>query len=204
MGSMLRLVLILQILSRLFLTIFFIRDSKLAFYSVLYIQINVNFGWLIRFVHANRASIFLFLIFIHICRRLYFNSFNKSALWASRVTILLLVIGSAFLGYVLPWGQISFWGATVITNLISVIGATLTRFYTFHFLFPLLVLVLIILHLFLLHVTRSSNPNGLWTFNKLTFYPFYFIKDLITFILIILRLLRFSLSYPLIFIDADN
>jgi len=206
----------------LFLTIFFIRDSNLAFYSVLYIQVNVNFGWIIRFVHANRASMFLFLIFIHICRRLYFNSFNKSALWASGVTILLLVIRSAFLRYVLPWGQISFWGATVITNLISaipvyrvditnwiwggfsVIRATLTRFYTFHFLFPLLVLVLIILHLFLLHITGSSNPNRLWTFNKLTFYPFYFIKDLITFILIILGLLRFSLSYPLIFIDADN
>jgi len=221
-GSILRVILILQILSRLFLTIFFVRDKNLAFYSVLYIQTNVNFGWFIRFIHANGASTFLLLIFIHICRGLYYFSFNKSALWASRVTILLLVIGSAFLGYVLPWGQISFWGATVITNLISaipvyrvditcwiwrgfsVVRATLTRFYTFHFLFPLLVLVLIILHLFLLHVTRSSNPNGIWNFNKLYFYPFYFIKDLISFILIILLLLLFSFSYPLLFIDADN
>ena len=147
---------------------------------------------------------FLFLIFIHICRRLYYNSYNKSALWASRVTILLLVIRSAFLGYVLPWRQISFfWRATVITNLISaipvyrveitnwiwgrfsVIRATLTRFYTFHFLFPLLVFILIVLHLFLLHITRSSNPNRLWTFNKLNFYPYYFIKDTISFIIII-------------------
>jgi len=99
---MLGVILILQILSRLFLTIFFIGDKIIAFYSVLYIQTNVNFRWLIRFVHANRASMFLFLIFIHICRGLYYNSFNKSALWASRVTILLLVIRSAFLGYVLP------------------------------------------------------------------------------------------------------
>jgi len=221
-GSILRLILILQILSRLFLTIFFIRDQNIAFYSVLYIQTNVNFGWVIRFVHANRASIFLALIFIHLCRRLYYSSFNKSLLWASRVTILLLVMGSAFFRYVLPWRQISFWRATVITNLISAIpfygveitnwiwrgfsvrGATLTRFYTFHFLFPFVVLALIILHLFLLHASGSSNPIRLWSFNKLFFYPHYFVKDAITFVVIVLVLLRFSFTEPLIFMDADN
>jgi len=191
-------------------------------FYILNLHLNINFGWIIRFIHANRASIFLYLIFIHICRRLFYNSFNKSHLWSSRITILLLVMRSAFLRYVLPWGQISFWGATVITNLISaipfyrveitnwiwrrfsVIGATLTRFYTFHFLFPFVVLRLIILHLFLLHIVRSSNPIRLWRFSKINFYPFYFIKDFITFNFILLILIIFSFNFPLEFIDADN
>jgi len=212
----------LQILSRLFLTIYFIGSEFSAFYSVLAIHLNVNFRWVVRFIHANGASIFLFLIFIHICRRIYFKSYNKRHLWSSRVTILILVIASAFLGYVLPWGQMSFWGATVITNLISaipiygvqitqwiwgrfsIIGATLTRFYTFHFLVPFIVLGLIILHLFLLHAVGSSNPLGLWRFSKINFYPFYFIKDFITFNFIIIFLVIFSFNFPLEFIDADN
>jgi quinol-cytochrome oxidoreductase complex cytochrome b subunit len=102
-GSILRIILVLQILSRLFLTIYFIGFEFNAFYSVLVLHLNVNFGWIIRFIHANGASIFLLLVFIHICRRLFYVSFNKSHLWNSRITILLLVIGTAFLGYVLPW-----------------------------------------------------------------------------------------------------
>lgn len=222
-GSLLALCLIIQILTGLFLTIYYSANIELAFYRVNYICRNVNYGWLIRTLHANGASFFFICIYLHIGRGIYYESYNLKYTWIVGVIILFLLIATAFIGYVLPWGQISFWGATVITNLLSAIpslgnilvnwiwggfavdNATLTRFYTFHFLLPFIILIITIIHLLFLHQTGSNNPLGLNSnLDKIPFHPFFTFKDLIGFIIIIFLLTILTLYNPYLLGDPDN
>lgn len=210
-----------QILTRLFLTIEY-NSGLNSFFSVYYIIIESNNRFLLRFLHANRASFFLIFMIIHIRRRIYYISYKKFFVWNTRVILLLITMLSAFLRYVLPWRQISFWGATVITSLLTSVPKygiimvtwlwgrfnvrypTLTRFYTLHFLFPLLLLALIGIHLFFLHKTGSSNPVNIRGPIKVNFYPFFFIKDLITIMFWLFMFACLVFTYPIMFMDADN
>nr|YP_007889700.1 cytochrome b [Timelaea maculata]AGI50317.1 cytochrome b [Timelaea maculata]USN89433.1 cytochrome b [Timelaea maculata] len=222
-GSLLGLCLMIQIITGLFLTMYYTANIELAFYSVNYICRNVNYGWLIRTLHANGASFFFICIYLHIGRGIYYESFNFKYTWIVGIIILFLLMATAFMGYVLPWGQMSFWGATVITNLLSAIpylgntlvnwiwggfalsNATLTRFYTFHFLFPFIILMLSMIHLLFLHQTGSNNPLGINSnLDKIPFHPFFVFKDLIGFIIIIIILIILSLTNPYILGDPDN
>lgn len=222
-GSLLAVCLIIQILTGLFLTIYYTANIELAFFRVNYICRNVNYGWLIRTLHANGASFFFICIYLHIGRGIYYESFNLKYTWFIGVIILFILIATAFIGYVLPWGQISFWGATVITNLLSAIpylgtilvnwiwggfavdNATLTRFYTFHFLLPFIILILTIIHLLFLHQTGSNNPLGLnRNKDKIPFHPYFTYKDLIGFIILIIFLSLLTLINPYLLGDPDN
>nr|YP_009045271.1 cytochrome b [Lexias dirtea]AHA03622.1 cytochrome b [Lexias dirtea] len=222
-GSLLALCLMIQILTGLFLTMYYTANIDLAFYSVNYICRNVNYGWLIRTLHANGASFFFICIYLHIGRGIYYESFNLKFTWMVGVIILFLLMATAFMGYVLPWGQMSFWGATVITNLLSAIpylgtmlvnwiwggfavdNATLTRFYTFHFLFPFIILMMTMIHLLFLHQTGSNNPLGINSnLDKIPFHPFFTFKDLIGFIILISLLTFLSLINPYLLGDPDN
>lgn len=222
-GSLLALCLIIQILTGLFLTIYYTANIEIAFFRVNYICRNVNYGWLIRTIHANGASFFFICIYLHIGRGIYYESFNLKHTWIVGVIILFLLIATAFIGYVLPWGQISFWGATVITNLLSAIpslgvilvnwiwggfavdNATLTRFYTFHFLLPFIILIITIIHLLFLHQTGSNNPLGLnRNLDKIPFHPFFTFKDLIGFIILLFLLTILTLTNPYLLGDPDN
>lgn len=222
-GSLLALCLIIQIITGLFLTIYYTANIEIAFYRVNYICRNVNYGWLIRTLHANGASFFFICIYLHIGRGIYYESFNLKYTWIIGVIILFLLMATAFIGYVLPWGQISFWGATVITNLLSAIpylgtilvnwiwggfavdNATLTRFYTFHFLLPFIITIITIIHLLFLHQTGSNNPLGINSnLDKIPFHPFFTYKDLIGFIILIITLTLLSLINPYLLGDPDN
>nr|YP_010048900.1 cytochrome b [Paralipsa gularis]QPK77273.1 cytochrome b [Paralipsa gularis] len=222
-GSLLGLCLIIQIITGLFLTMYYSANIELAFYSVNYICRNVNYGWLIRTIHANGASFFFICIYIHIGRGIYYESFNLKYTWMVGVLILFLLMATAFMGYVLPWGQMSFWGATVITNLLSAIpylgtmlvnwiwggfavdNATLTRFYTFHFLLPFIVLMMVMIHLLFLHMTGSNNPLGINSnLDKIPFHPFFSFKDLIGFIIMLFLLIMLTLTNPYLLGDPDN
>jgi len=196
LGSLLGVCLSVQLISGLFLAIHYSCDITIAFESVRHISRDVEFGWGLRIIHANGASFFFICLYLHIGRGLYFGSFNFKETWIIGVLLLFLVIGTAFLGYVLPWGQISFWGATVITNLASAIpfigeeivlwlwggfsvrNATLTRFFTLHFLIPFIVALFRRIHIVFLHETGSSNPLGInRNFDKSPFHPYFSIKD---------------------------
>jgi ubiquinol-cytochrome c reductase cytochrome b subunit len=222
-GSLLGLCLCIQILTGLFLTIYYSANVQIAFESVIHICRDVNYGWLIRTIHANGASFFFFCIYFHIGRGIYYNSFMYIQTWIVGVILLFLIIGAAFIGYVLPWGQISFWGATVITNLLSAIpylgtdlvnwvwggfavdNATLTRFLSFHFLLPFIAIAIVIIHLLFLHQTGSNNPLGLnRNVDKIQFHPYYTFKDIAGFILIIILLINLTLIYPYLLGDPDN
>lgn len=222
-GSLLGLCLIIQILTGLFLSIHYCPNVFIAFDRVIHICRDVNFGWLIRTIHANGASFFFICIYIHIGRGIYFRSYNLTHTWLIGVIILFIVIATAFLGYVLPWGQISFWGATVITNLLSAIpylgstivqwlwggfavdNATLTRFFSFHFLLPFIVATLIIIHLLFLHQTGSNNPLGINSnIDKIPFHPYFSFKDIIGFIILIILLILLTLINPYLLGDPDN
>nr|YP_009158718.1 cytochrome b [Heliconius clysonymus]AKO73363.1 cytochrome b [Heliconius clysonymus] len=222
-GSLLALCLMMQIITGLFLTMYYSANIDISFYSVNYICRNVNYGWLIRTLHANGASFFFICIYLHIGRGIYYESFNLKLTWLIGVIILFLLMATAFMGYVLPWGQMSFWGATVITNLLSAIpylgnmlvnwiwggfavdNATLTRFYTFHFLFPFIILMLTMIHLLFLHQTGSNNPLGINSnLDKIPFHPFFTFKDLIGFIMLIFLLCMLTLTNPYLLGDPDN
>nr|WDR47307.1 cytochrome b [Parnassius mercurius] len=222
-GSLLALCLIIQILTGLFLTMYYTANIELAFYSVNYICRNVNYGWLIRTLHANGASFFFICIYLHIGRGIYYESFNLKYTWMVGIIILFILMATAFMGYVLPWGQMSFWGATVITNLLSAIpylgtmlvnwiwggfavdNATLTRFYSFHFLFPFIILMLTMIHLLFLHQTGSNNPLGINSnLDKIPFHPFFTFKDLIGFIIMLTLLIMLTLTNPYLLGDPDN
>nr|ANY59896.1 cytochrome b [Dendrolimus spectabilis] len=222
-GSLLALCLIIQILTGLFLTMYYTANIELAFYSVNYICRNVNYGWLIRTLHANGASFFFICIYLHIGRGIYYESFNLKYTWMVGVIILFLLMGTAFMGYVLPWGQMSFWGATVITNLLSAIpylgtmlvnwiwggfavdNATLTRFYTFHFLLPFILLMMTMIHLLFLHQTGSNNPLGINSnLDKIPFHPFFTYKDILGFIILSFFLVMLTLINPYLLGDPDN
>nr|AII02454.1 cytochrome b [Apatelopteryx phenax] len=222
-GSLLALCLIIQILTGLFLTMYYTANIELAFYSVNYICRNVNYGWLIRTMHANGASFFFICVYLHIGRGIYYESFNLKFTWMIGVIILFLLMATAFMGYVLPWGQMSFWGATVITNLLSAIpylgtmlvnwiwggfavdNATLTRFYTFHFLLPFILLMMTMIHLLFLHQTGSNNPLGINSnLDKIPFHPFFSYKDILGFIILLFLLIMLTLTNPYLLGDPDN
>nr|YP_010526945.1 cytochrome b [Dolbina paraexacta]YP_010952604.1 cytochrome b [Dolbina tancrei]UXR12282.1 cytochrome b [Dolbina paraexacta]WMQ52950.1 cytochrome b [Dolbina tancrei] len=222
-GSILALCLMTQIITGLFLTMYYTANIDMAFHSVNYICRNVNYGWLIRTLHANGASFFFICIYLHIGRGIYYESFNLKMTWFIGVIILFMLMATAFMGYVLPWGQMSFWGATVITNLLSAIpylgnllvtwiwggfavdNATLTRFYTFHFLLPFIILMLTMIHLLFLHQTGSNNPLGLNSnLDKIPFHPFFTYKDMIGFIIMMFLLTMLTLTNPYLLGDPDN
>ena len=222
-GSLLGICLILQILTGLFLAIHYTSDTITVFSSVTHICRDVNYGWIIQYIHANGASIFFICLFMHVGRGLYYGSYTFLETWNIRVILLFATIATAFIGYVLPWGQISFWGATVITNLLSAIPyigtnlvewiwggfsvdkATLTRFFTFHFILPFIIAALAIVHLLFLHETGSNNPTGIPSdADKIPFHPYYTIKDILGAILLILALMLLVLSTPDLLGDPDN
>nr|ABM05576.1 cytochrome b [Limia melanogaster] len=222
-GSLLGLCLIAQILTGLFLAMHYTPDISMAFSSVAHICRDVNYGWLIRNMHANGASLFFICIYLHIGRGLYYGSYLYKETWNIGVILLFLVMMTAFVGYVLPWGQMSFWGATVITNLLSAVpyvgdtlvqwiwggfsidNATLTRFFAFHFLFPFIVAAATLVHLIFLHETSSSNPIG-WNSNadKISFHPYFSYKDLLGFILLLTMLIALALFSPNLLGDPEN
>jgi len=222
-GSLLGLCLIIQTLTGLFLSIHYTADIETAFNSINHICRDVNYGWFLRTLHANGASFFFICIYIHIGRGIYYGSYLYLTTWSIGVLILFLVIATAFIGYVLPWGQISFWGATVITNLLSAIpylgvslvqwlwggfavdNATLTRFLTFHFLLPFIIIAISIIHLIFLHQTGSNNPLGVNRNNdKIPFHPYFSFKDIFGFIIIISILFLLTLISPYKLGDPDN
>nr|WNH21217.1 cytochrome b [Echidna unicolor] len=222
-GSLLGLCLITQILTGLFLAMHYTSDISTAFSSVTHICRDVNYGWLIRNLHANGASFFFICLYMHIARGLYYGSYLYKETWNIGVVLFLLVMMTAFVGYVLPWGQMSFWGATVITNLLSAVpyegdtlvrwvwggfsvdNATLTRFFAFHFLLPFVVLAATILHLLFLHETGSNNPAGLNSdADKIPFHPYFSYKDLLGFIIMLTALTSLALFYPNVLGDPDN
>ena len=178
-GSLLGVCLVIQILTGLFLAIHYTPHIESAFFSVAHISRDVNYGWLLRNLHANGASWFFICLYLHVGRGLYYNSFTIIETWNIGVILLILTIGTAFLGYVLVWGQIRFWAATVITNLVSAIpyigtpvvewlwggfavdNATLNRFFALHFFLPFIIAALMMVHILFLHQTGSNNPLGL-------------------------------------------
>lgn len=222
-GSLLGLCLVTQLLTGIFLAIHYCADVSLAFSSVRHIRRDVNFGWLLRIVHANGARFFFICLYIHVGRGLYFSSYLFKFTWLVGVLILLLTMATAFLGYVLPWGQISFWGATVITNLFSAIpyigddlvkwiwggfavdNPTLTRFFSLHFLLPFIVAAFRAVHLLFLHQTGSGNPLGLnRNFDKVSFHPYFRRKDIFGFSIIIAILFFICLRNPWTLGDPEN
>nr|YP_010173642.1 cytochrome b [Aethotaxis mitopteryx]QSJ49001.1 cytochrome b [Aethotaxis mitopteryx] len=222
-GSLLGLCLIAQILTGLFLAMHYTADINTAFSSVAHITRDVNYGWLIRDMHANGASFFFICIYMHVGRGLYYGSYLYKETWNVGVILLLLVMMTAFVGYVLPWGQMSFWGATVITNLLSAVpymgnalvqwiwggfsvdNATLTRFFAFHFLFPFVVAGATMVHLLFLHQTGSNNPLGLNAGgDKIPFHPYFSYKDLLGFAALLVALATIALFTPNLLGDPDN
>nr|ABO21599.1 cytochrome b [Leptobrachium ailaonicum]ADA53622.1 cytochrome b [Leptobrachium ailaonicum] len=222
-GSLLGICLIAQILTGLFLAMHYTADTTSAFSSVVHICRDVNYGWLMRNLHANGASFFFICIYFHIGRGLYYGSFLFKETWNIGVILFFLVMATAFVGYVLPWGQMSFWGATVITNLLSafpyignvlvqwiwggfsVDNATLTRFFTFHFLLPFIIVGVTMIHLLFLHETGSSNPTGLNSnTDKIPFHPYFSYKDLLGAVIMLSLLSLLSLFSPNLLGDPDN
>nr|QKK69322.1 cytochrome b [Rhynchium quinquecinctum] len=222
-GSLLGLCLMIQIISGLFLSMHYTPSIDQAFNSVIHIMKDINYGWLMRLIHMNGASLFFICLYIHIGRGIYYNSFMLTQTWLIGVIIFLLTMATAFLGYVLPWGQMSLWGATVITNLISAIpylgqyivnwiwggfsisNPTLNRFYSLHFILPFIILLMVIIHLMFLHQSGSNNPMGSNSnLNKIIFNPYFMIKDSITFIMLIITFLIFILQFPYLLGDPDN
>nr|YP_001122784.1 cytochrome b [Bombina variegata]AAX53892.1 cytochrome b [Bombina variegata]AFV95170.1 cytochrome b [Bombina variegata variegata] len=222
-GSLLGICLIIQILTGLFLAMHYTADTTMAFSSVAHICRDVNYGWLIRNLHANGASFFFICIYFHIGRGIYYGSFLFKETWNIGVILLFLVMATAFVGYVLPWGQMSFWGATVITNLLSAVpyigttlvqwiwggfsvdNATLTRFFAFHFLLPFVIAGATILHLLFLHETGSNNPTGLNSnTDKIPFHPYFSYKDLLGFLLMLTMLALLAMFSPNLLGDPDN
>nr|NP_861488.1 cytochrome b [Procavia capensis]Q7Y8J5.1 RecName: Full=Cytochrome b; AltName: Full=Complex III subunit 3; AltName: Full=Complex III subunit III; AltName: Full=Cytochrome b-c1 complex subunit 3; AltName: Full=Ubiquinol-cytochrome-c reductase complex cytochrome b subunit [Procavia capensis]BAC78411.1 cytochrome b [Procavia capensis] len=222
-GSLLGACLIIQVLTGLFLAMHYTSDTMTAFTSVTHICRDVNHGWMIRYLHANGASLFFVCLYAHIGRGIYYGSYLYSETWNIGVLLLLTTMATAFLGYVLPWGQMSFWGATVITNLLSALPyigtdlvewiwggfsvdkATLTRFFAFHFIMPFIIMALAMVHLLFLHETGSNNPLGLISnADKIPFHPYYTMKDLAGLVLLILTLLTLTLLFPDMLGDPDN
>nr|ANN13244.1 cytochrome b [Astacus leptodactylus]ANN13257.1 cytochrome b [Astacus leptodactylus] len=222
-GSLLGLCLIIQILTGLFLSMHYTPNIESAFSSVIHICRDVNYGWLLRTIHANSASFFFICLYTHIGRGIYYGSYTYFHTWMVGVVIFFLTMASAFLGYVLPWGQMSFWGATVITNLFSAIpflgvdlvqwiwggfavdNATLTRFFSFHFLFPFIISALTMVHILFLHETGGNNPLGTSSsVDKVPFHPYFNFKDILGFIILLYALIMLTLLAPYLLSDPDN
>nr|AVJ52628.1 cytochrome b [Odontoscelis lineola] len=222
-GSLLGLCLMIQILTGVFLAMHYTANIELAFDSVVHICRDVNNGWLLRYTHANGASLFFICLYLHVGRGMYYGSYKLMMTWSTGVILLFLVMGTAFLGYVLPWGQMSLWGATVITNLLSAIpylgstlvkwlwggfsvdNATLTRFFTLHFLLPFIVAAFVMIHLLFLHQTGSNNPLGLNSnYDKMPFHPYFSVKDTMGFMVTLLGLSMLILLEPQMLGDPEN
>jgi len=222
-GSLLGLCLIIQIITGIFLAIHYAPNIELAFSSVVHISIDVNYGWLIRSIHANGGSIFFLFLYLHTGRGIYYGSYNLVETWNIGVILFILTIATAFIGYVLPWGQIRFWGATVITNLFSAIpyigkilvewiwggfavdNATLNRFFAIHFLLPFIITFIIILHILFLHQTGSSNPLGINSDrDRIPFHIYYSTKDALGYIIAIFCFITIVLFIPNLLTDPEN
>nr|ALS46312.1 cytochrome b [Glycera cf. oxycephala FS21] len=222
-GSMLGLCLVIQIATGLFLAMHYTPHVEMAFSSVAHISRDVNYGWMLRNMHANGSSWFFICLYLHIGRGLYYGSYSMMETWNIGVIILLLVMASAFMGYVLPWGQMSFWGATVITNLFSAIpyvgkalvewlwggfavdNATLNRFFALHFLLPFIITGAAMLHLLFLHQTGSNNPLGVNSnYSKVPFHIYYTTKDITGFLVMMLTLMMIVMFAPNMLGDPEN
>nr|AWN09452.1 cytochrome b [Nannospalax nehringi] len=222
-GSLLGVCLGLQIITGLFLAMHYTSDTLTAFSSVTHICRDVNYGWVIRYFHANGASMFFICLFLHVGRGIYYGSSHFKETWKIGFILLFTVMATAFMGYVLPWGQMSFWGATVITNLLSAIPyvgttlvegiwggfsvdkATLTRFFAFHFILPFITTALVLVHLLFLHETGSNNPSGLDSnADKIPFHPYFTIKDILGVLMLAFALMSLVLLYPDLLGDPDN
>ena len=224
-GSAAGICLVIQIVTGIFLAMHYTPHIDYAFSSIEHIMRDVNNGWLIRYLHANGASIFFIVVYCHIFRGLYYGSYTKprGLLWGSGVVIFILMMATAFMGYVLPWGQMSFWGVTVITNLFSAIpfigksivewlwggfsvdNATLNRFFSLHYLLPFLIAGMTIVHLALLHQHGSNNPLGVDTkVNKIPFYPYFYVKDLLSFFFLLWLFSLFVFFHPNAMGHPDN
>jgi len=224
-GALAGICLVVQIVTGIFLAMHYTPHIDLAFSSVEHIMRDVNNGWLIRYMHANGASMFFIVVYSHIFRGLYYGSYMtpRELLWCSGVLIFLLMMATAFLGYVLPWGQMSFWGATVITNLFSAIpfagpaivewlwggfsidNATLNRFFSLHFILPFLIAGLVIAHIALLHRDGSNNPLGIDSrSDSIPFYPYAYVKDLFSLIVFIVFFSIFLFYFPNLLGHPDN
>ena len=222
-GSLLGLALVIQTITGIFLAIHYASNIELAFSSVIHITRDVEYGWLIRYIHANGASIFFLFLYLHIGRGLYYSSYKITETWNIGVTLYILTIATAFIGYVLPWGQIRFWGATVITNLLSTIpyigtslvewiwggfavdNATLNRFFSFHFLLPFMIIGIVVLHLIFLHQTGSNNPLGYNSdSDRISFHLYYSSKDFVGFTIAFTILIIIIAFIPNYFRDPEN
>nr|YP_011026059.1 cytochrome b [Stephanitis pyrioides]WQM87485.1 cytochrome b [Stephanitis pyrioides] len=222
-GSLLGLCLMIQIITGLFLSMHYTANVELAFESVIQICRDVNYGWLIRNLHMNGASLFFICLYLHIGRGIYYGSYKFMEVWNIGVIIFITTMATAFLGYVLPWGQMSMWGATVITNLVSAIpylgetivkwlwggfsvsNATLNRFFTLHFIMPFIIAMMVMMHLLFLHVKGSNNPLGLNSnHDKTSFHPSFTTKDLIGAMSVILMFTLINLIEPLMLLDPEN
>nr|AIW64775.1 cytochrome b [Pielomastax soochowensis] len=223
LGSMLGLCLIMQMATGMFLAMHYVANTELAFNSIIHICRDVNNGWITRTIHSNGASFFFMCMYIHVGRGLYYSSFVYKYTWLIGVVIMLLTMATAFMGYVLPWGQMSFWGATVITNLLSAIpymgetlvnwvwggfavdNATLNRFFVFHFMLPFIILGMIMIHLLFLHQSGSNNPMGINSnSDKITFHPYFSIKDMVTVTIMMCTIIILSFKEPYMLSDPDN
>lgn len=224
-GSLLATCLGLQIVTGIILAMHYTPNVDLAFISVEHIMRDVNYGWLIRYLHANGASFFFIFVYLHIGRGMYYGSYKSPRIlpWSIGVIILVLMMGTAFLGYVLPYGQMSLWGATVITNMLSAIpwigqdfvqfvwggfsvnNATLNRFFSLHYLLPFILAALALLHMMTLHVNGSSNPLGISSnVDRIPMHPYYMFKDLITIFLFFLVFSIFVFYFPNLLGHSDN
>jgi len=221
-GSILGVILLVQIVTGVLIASRLSFSSTLSFEAVIRIYQDTNYGWLLRLVHASTARLYFFFMYLHIGRGIYYRAYSSRLVWFLGCLIYILRIAVAFLGYVLPWGQISYWAATVITNLVSAIpylgdrlvlwiwggyrvgNPTMTRFFTLHYLIPIILLVLVLLHLIFLHDYTSTNPLGSDLYQKKSFHSYYVIKDLCVFTLIILFTLGFALGFGYDFMDPQN
>jgi quinol-cytochrome oxidoreductase complex cytochrome b subunit len=224
-GSLAGIMLVIQILTGIFLAMHYTPHIDLAFNSVEHIMRDVNNGWLIRYTHANGASFFFIVVYVHIFRGLYYGSYitPRDSLWCSGVVIFILMMATAFMGYVLPWGQMSFWGATVITNLFSAIpiigkdivdwlwggfavdNPTLNRFFSLHFTLPFVIAGAVLIHLVLLHEVGSNNPLGITLKTEnVPFYPYFYTKDLFGLMILLFVFFIFVFYYPNTLGHPDN
>nr|YP_004841759.1 cytochrome b [Sinentomon erythranum]ADN32966.1 cytochrome b [Sinentomon erythranum] len=221
-GSLLGFFFFSQILTGIFISMHYSGDVLLSFMGVVDMSRNVFYGWGIRSFHSNGASFFFFCLYFHLGRGLYYESYGFFSVWSVGVVIFLLSMMIAFLGYVLPWGQMSFWGATAITSLVSVIpylgefivswlwggfsidNATLNRFYTLHFLVPFILLLFVFVHLVFLHDLGSSNPLGVgFNIDSVSFHPYYVLKDLFG-VFVFFLFFFISVYFSFFFMDPDN
>nr|YP_010311838.1 cytochrome b [Leptocorisa oratoria]YP_010315890.1 cytochrome b [Leptocorisa chinensis]UNA68536.1 cytochrome b [Leptocorisa chinensis]UNA68549.1 cytochrome b [Leptocorisa chinensis]UNA68562.1 cytochrome b [Leptocorisa chinensis]UNA68575.1 cytochrome b [Leptocorisa chinensis]UNA68588.1 cytochrome b [Leptocorisa chinensis] len=222
-GSLLGMCLMIQIITGIFLAMHYTANVELAFNSVIHICRDVNNGWLLRNTHSNGASLFFICLYLHVGRGMYYGSYKLTMTWNVGVMLLLMTMGTAFLGYVLPWGQMSLWGATVITNLLSAVpylgneivkwlwggfsvdNATLTRFFTLHFLLPFMIAAMVMIHLLFLHQTGSNNPLGLNSnYDKIPFHPYFSIKDLMGMMFTLTMFSLLILLEPRMLGDPEN